>query len=148
MGQRTDRRQKMIEILHKLDSVSQILLEMRQFLTEEIGHAGLQQGVKVPRPAKTLPSDNELQIEYEKLLSHYVAEGPHVVREFVDKHSSVYIEHFAKANNLGIYAKKMNKEERARLLTRALAESCTIRGILRSSPASGNAGESESETQA
>lgn len=57
-----------------------------------------------------LPSEEELQTEYEKLYEEFAAKNFRSIKEFINRKSKIYLKAFCKANKLPIDAAKVSKE--------------------------------------
>lgn len=113
--------------LKELDRISEMLNKVRQSLADEVEGMQPRKGkVRLAVP-ESFPSDNELKEEYDRLLNQYDAQGVGGVQEFVQQHTSLYLQRFFRANNLPI-PKRHGKQEMARLLSGHLTESRIIRG--------------------
>ena len=59
---------------------------------------------------EVLPSEEELQTEYEKLYEEFVAKNFKSIKEFINQKSRIYLKAFCKANKLPIDTAKVSKD--------------------------------------
>ena len=127
---KSERRNRLVTILKEVDEVTETLTRIRQSLVSEIDDLRAVEYKPRSRPS-SLPPDNALREDYEKLLSDYAKYGAEIILEFIRQHTVAHLQAFFRANNLPIDVKKLRKEEMARQLTGHLAQSLAIRGDVR-----------------
>lgn len=114
-------------LLRKIDKISELLNQLKQALMQEIESSPRKLGKGLSTKAPPLPSTEQLQNEYERLLPKFARQGPQAVHEFVSKHTSRYLGSFIKANSLPI-STKAGKKSIEDDLRNQLASSLVIRG--------------------
>lgn len=93
---------KKIEQIEKILSEIKIELDILSKENESKQKQIKQQGV-------TLPSDEELRSEYDRLYQEFISSNSRVVEEFIKSKSKEYLKAFCKANNLPVDVTKVSK---------------------------------------
>lgn len=83
-----------------------VITEADLFSKEELkkGH-----GEKISA-REMLPSEEELQAEYEKLYEEFVVKNFKSIKEFINRRSKIYLKAFCQANSLPIDTAKVSKD--------------------------------------
>lgn len=71
---------------------------------------------------KILPSEEELQADYEKLYKLFISENYKAVEAFIKGKSKIYLKAFCKANNLPLDTTKVSKDRIANEVIQWLAQ--------------------------
>jgi len=93
----------------KVERIENLLAEIKREL-ETLSKEEDIKRVKQRRTKETLPSDEELRSEYDRLYQEFIASNSKAVEEFIKGKSKAYLKAFCKANNLPVDTTKVSKD--------------------------------------
>jgi len=96
-------------IRSKIEQIEKLLIEVKNEL-EILGKESQFQPKKL-QTEESLPSEQELKAEYEKLYEEFITKNSKdIITEFVKGKNKIYLKAFCKANNLPLDTTKVSKE--------------------------------------
>ncbi|MGQ9458116.1 MAG: hypothetical protein ACUVS5_07505 [Anaerolineae bacterium] len=112
-----------VEIIkRKIEQIESLLAEIKGEL-EVLGKEGETKPRKQRRVKEGLPSDEELQLEYNKLYQEFITSNSRVVvEEFIKGKSKAYLKAFCRANALTVDTTKVSKDKIADVVIQWLAQ--------------------------
>ncbi len=91
----------------KIESIEKLLTELKIEL-EVMGREKKPQAKKAAKD-ESLPSDEDLRSEYEKLYDEFIVRNSNAIEEFIKGKTKNYLKAFCKANNLPVDTTKVSK---------------------------------------
>ncbi len=110
-----------------LNKATAQLMELKSALEGELEQLNTAGRRRHGRPRIDLPPAAQLRREYEALLDNFAENGREALREFVQTHSTHFLDAFITANGLPLELRR-SKDETERALHNQLMNSLLIRG--------------------
>lgn len=99
---------KLESITRKIEQVEELLAQIKGEL-EALSKERESTTTKSQTAEETLPPDNDLRSEYDRLYREFLSSNPRAVEEFINGKSKAYLKAFCKANNLPVDVTKASK---------------------------------------
>lgn len=108
-------------IRKNIEQIEKLLSKVRADL-ETLSKEKASELKKPAEKIEKLPSEEELQQEYEKLYEEIIRGNPNAIEEFIKSKTKTYLKAFCKANNLPIDTTKVSKDEIVKEVTQWMAQ--------------------------
>lgn len=101
---------KIDRLKKKIEQIEALLVEIKselEALSKE-GEIKLNKQLQTETET-TIPSNDELRLEYDRLYQDFIASNTRAIEEFIKGKSKTYLKNFCRANNLPVDTTKISK---------------------------------------
>ncbi len=112
---------KVVDIVKKIERIESLLAEIKGEL-EALSKEDESKPRKQRQAKETIPSDEEMRFEYNRLYQEFITSNSGVVTEFIKGKNKTYLKAFCRANNLPIDTTKAPKDRIADVVMQWMAQ--------------------------